>query len=347
MIWYVYPQWHKVSFTLIAEKHIQYLKNYVRIERIDELAFPHIYPHSKPLVLLHPTFYPLSKYGSTLERKLPYYRGIIGFDVADSTRISNLAVSMTHYTTAMIVPSSFCKKAYIESGVRVPVYVVHHGLDLEWYETPKLNPKNFRDLHDLKKSRNLKFLLFFCIHSEYRKGADLVIDFYTKLKRERNDVVLVLKCLTPDGVIQPVIKKLGGIVVAGWLSEKQKMELYDLADIYLLFSRGGGFEHNGLEALGRAVPVIAPKGGSWEDYMPEWLLVDSHPCPYVLKDNPIHVGKGVEIDVDKAVDLACEILDNTDEYKAKVEEFRDRFLKERFTWEKIAKQILNIIYKYY
>ena len=337
------PFWHRVSFTLIAEKHIKYLRKYARIERIDELAFPHLLPACKPLVLLHPTFYPLSKYGRFIERKIHLYKGIIGFDVADSTRISTLAVSMTHYTNAMIVPSNFSRKAYIESGVRVPVHVVPHGVEPEWFETPRDSFRSFPDLLELKKSKNLKYLLFFCIHSEYRKGADLVLEFYSRLRRERSDVTLIVKTLTPDGLIQPTVRKLGGIVVAGWLTEEQKMELYDLADIYLLFSRGGGFELNGLEALARGVPVIAGKGGSWEDYTPRWLLVDSKPCPYVLKDNPIHVGSGVEVDIEKAVDLACRILDNLDDYKARVLEYRDRHLKGRFTWDKIARQILDII----
>ncbi|HDO19421.1 MAG TPA: hypothetical protein ENG74_01710, partial [Thermoplasmatales archaeon] len=99
---------------------------------------------------------------------------------------------------------------------------------------------------------------------------------------------------------------------------------------------------NGIEALARGEIVIAPKGGSWEEYMPEWGLIDSKPCPYVLKDSPIHVGKGMQIDVEKAVDVACDVLDNLDEYKARVQEYR-KVLEERFTWEKVAEKLAIIL----
>lgn len=347
MIWYVYPMWHKVSFTIIAEKHIEYLSKKIKIEKIDELAFPHIYPYCKPLVLLHPVFYCMTRYSGSIAKKIHKYRGIIGFEVADSDRVSNLAVSISHYLTALILPSNFSKKAYVRSGVRVPIHVVPHGLDDYWYTAPKTLKKSFPDLLNLKLKKKLKYLLFFCWHSEYRKGADLVIAFYSKLKKERKDVVLIVKTLTPNGIIQSTVKNLGGIIVSGWLSEEQKMELYDLSDLYLLFSRGGGFELNGLEALARNVPVIAGRGGSWDDYMPDWGLVSSHSCPYVLKDNPIHIGKGVEIDVDKAVDRALEILDNYDEYVEKTKQFKEKFLRKHFTWQNVADKILEIIHKYY
>jgi len=347
-IWYVYPQWHIVSFTLIARKHVRELRKYVRITEIDELAFPNIVPHSDPLVILHPFFFIMLRTSKVLEKRLYKYRSIVGIDVADSSRISNLAVSMTHYAQAMIVPSNYCRRVYIESNVKVPIHVVPHGLDRDWYEKPKqTNNPIFKTLGKLKKEKKLIYLLYFLIHSDYRKGADLVMDFYMKLSKERPNVKLVIKTLTEDGPIQSLVRKIGGYVVSGWLSEEQKMSLYDICDIYPLFSRGGGFEVNGLEALGRGLVVIAPRGGSWEDYMPKALLVKSHECPYVLKNNPIHVGKGVEIDVDKALDLAVKVIDNLEKYKEKVRKWKDEVLKKRFEWGVIGKQLLSIIKRYY
>ena len=47
------------------------------------------------------------------------------------------------------------------------------------------------------------------------------------------------------------------------MNEEQQRELFDQADLFLLTSRGGGFEHPGLMALARGVPTIAAKGGAW------------------------------------------------------------------------------------
>lgn len=345
VIWYVYPQWHRVSFTIIAEKHVEQLRKYFRLYTIDERALNILSPSTRPLLIIHPYFYPMSKYSKQVERLLSRVRGIIGVDVADSDRISVLAVSMTHYAEAMIVPSSWARMAFIRSGVRVPVHVVPHGLDMSWYEEPP-RVQFFSDLEKLKRTRKLKFLLYFCWHSEYRKGLDLVLEAYKALRKERKDVVLIAKFMSDDGYPHMIIRRLGGIIISGWLSEEQKRELYDLADIYLLFSRGGAFEHNGLEALARGEVVLAASRGAWTDYLPPFSLLPCRPTRWVLKDNPIHVGGGYEVLVDKAVDKICEIADNLDEYKARVREYVDTHIKQRYNWERIGRELAEIIRRY-
>ena len=346
MLWYIYPLWHRVSFTIIAEKHVEQLRKYFRLYVIDEKVFPNIYPQTNPLVVLHPFFYMMMRASNRVEYLLAKVKGIIGIDVADSDRISNLAVSMTHYAEAMIVPSKWARDAYIRSGCKTPVHVVWHGLDKEWY-TAKPEIVSFGDLAELKKRKRLIYLTYFLWHSDWRKGADLVIKTYRKLRVERRDVVLVCKFMTKTGELHREVRRLGGIIVAGWLTEQQLRELLDISDIYLLFSRGGGFEINGLEAIARGVPVVAARGGAWEEYLPDFCLVDSKPSPYVLKDNPIHCGRGVEIIVEKVVDKILDIIDNLDDYRARVREHVQKNIKNKFTWEVVGRRLANIIRKYF
>ena len=340
--WYVYPMWHKVSFTLIAEKHLEYMTKWLRMERIDELAFPHITPHSRPIVFVHPYFFIMMRASKFISRKLHLYGALIGIDVADSDHITNLAVSMTNYAYAMIVPSNFAKHAYVRSGVTIPVHVVPHGLDPEWYSKPKEKPRYFTDIAKIKEAKGLKLILFFLWHSDYRKGWDLVFEFYRLLRRERKDVVMVLKTGDANSPQAAQCKLLGCIHISGWLTEDQKMELYDLADLYPLFSRGGGFELNGLEAIARGVITIAAKWGSWDDYLPQWALLPSRQCPYVLRDNPVHDGRGVEVIVDRAVDFAHTVLDNLDEYRAKLQDHVESYVINKFRWDVVAKQLYEI-----
>ena len=341
-IWYVYPLWHRVSFSLVGQKHVQYLRKYFRVEEIDELAFPHITPHSKPIVFVNPYFYCMLRASRFISRKLHLYGALIGIDVADSDHITNLAVSMTNYATAMVTHSNFCKQAFLRSGVTVPVYVVPHGLDPEWYTKPLSNGVYFNEIAKLKREKKMKIILFFLWHSGFRKGVDLVIEWYKRLKKERKDVIIVLKTWIPNAIEAKQLAPYGCIHIYGWLTEEQKMELFDLADLYPLFSRGGGFEMNGLEALARETVVIAPKGGSWEDYMPSWGLVESKRCPIVLKDNPIHDGGGVEILIEKAVDKAHVILDNLDDYKARVREHVRNHVSKVFRWDVTAEKLRDI-----
>ena len=337
-IWYVYPMWKKVSFSLISRKHLKYLRKLMRIAEIDELAFPCTDVTSNPLVLLHPYFYPLDAFARQLAHRLPRLHGLIGLDVADSDRLSQHAVELANKATAMVVPSNFARRAYESSGVRVPVHVLPHGVEPEFVDRPRRQNPFPVALRDLRR-RGVKILLAYIVHSGYRKGEDLLMEIYRRLKAERKDVALAIKDAWGVRLADDRQKR----IFTGWLGERQQVDLYDNADLFLLTSRGGGFELPGLEALARGVPTIAAEGGSWDDYMPAWGKVPSRRSGPVLEGNSIHVGNGVEMIVEKAVDKAIQILDNLDEYKAKAREYAQTRIKREFTWPRIAQNLKRII----
>jgi len=224
-IWYVFPKWHKVSFSLIAMKHVDYMREKIRVETIDELAFPHIAPSSRPLVIIHPYFFIMVRSSRFIARKLHMYRGFIGVDVCDSDHISYFATTMTDYARRMVVPSTYCKEVYERSGVRVPVDVVPHGVDPNWYDDPPKVTDIVTDIIRLKKGRGLKLLLYFLMHSADRKGFPELYEFYRRLRRERKDVLLIVKTATNDGKELRMLKRLGIINIYGWLTDDEKMSL--------------------------------------------------------------------------------------------------------------------------
>jgi len=353
-IWYVFPMWKHVSFSVIGWKHLEELKKKLRVTPIEETAFPNILVYSYPTVILHPYFYPFEKYEEKIRHKRHKIKSIIGIDVADSTSITKYAVELTNHADAMIVPSTFAKTAYVRSGVKKPVYVIPHGVDDEFLNTPKHQPNVFKALSDLKEKRKAHLIHCWILHSEYRKGLDLLVEFHNKLIKERNDVILVVKTMHGVGYITRPIENFDGIlehymdklIKKEWLTEQEKMELLDVCDLYILTSRGGGFEHPPLEAMVRGEIAIGAKGGAWEDYMPKWALIDSKKSGKIFKDNPIHNGYGVEMKIDKAVDKTVEILNNLDDYKARINEYVNTYVKENLTWTKIGEQLTNIILKH-
>lgn len=365
-IWYVCPRFKHLSWTAIGEKHVRELTKYMRIEWIEEVALPTIMLISRPLVIMHPYFYPFQKFEWSLKRKVSQMDALIGIDVADSDRISDYAVKLTEYATALIVPSNFAKQSYLRSGVKIPIHVLPHGVDPEWVHAEKRNPQRFTYLAELKRKRKLKLIHAWVLHSPWRKGLDILLRFYARLLEEYNNVLLVLKSAWGVGYFLETIERipkpadvgdtdqtfyqmahrLEGRVDKGWLTEEEKMELFDLVDLYVLTARGGGFEHPPLECLARGTPVIGPKGGSWEDYLPDWALVPSHIDGQPLPGNPIHVGNGVEMDIEKAVDKAVDILENEDDYKARVKEHVEQVILKQFIWSKIGEQLRDIIYTY-
>jgi len=366
---YAYPLWHTVSFSLVAQKHIHYIKklNLARVYEIDELSFTYFYPSVKYDAVVHPFFFIWHRvlqrfYGSvneSLKHRIPQYiehfrsqyRQIVAVDVCDSDRISDYAVDLLSYADKVVVPSNFCVEVYRSSGVKKPVYRVPHGVDPEWFLTPniwetapvkKLNPVLI-DLHLYKIRKNKRFLLFWLWHSSGRKGYPEVRELYNRLAKERKDVVLVLKTYSPNTPEFQEIMHLGAIQVYGWLNNYEKMALYDLADITLLFSRGGAFEQNCIESLIRGVPCVASYWGSWKDYLPPFLGVKTGERVKVFDGNAIHVGYGYKVDVEDALSKIHDILENYGDYRARVEEWRQKVLFNEYRWDLIAKKLIDII----
>jgi glycosyltransferase involved in cell wall biosynthesis len=169
-----------------------------------------------------------------------------------------------------------------------------------------------------------------------------VREAYRRLAERRRDVMLVLKTMTPHSPAFQEVMRLGAVQVHGWLDELDKMALYDLADVTLVFSRGGGFELNCLESLARGVPCVAGHWGSWRDYLPPFLGVRAGERVRVLPDSAIHVGHGYRVDVEDAVAKIEDVLDSYDEYRARVEEWRRGALAREYSWDVIARALAGI-----
>jgi glycosyltransferase involved in cell wall biosynthesis len=359
---YAYPQWHTVSFTLVAKKHIEQLRKYTKVYEWDETTIPDIYVTTPFVLIIHPVFGAVWRWLQhisgiepsldsaldSLSGRLHKFEKIVGFEVADSDAVSELAVKLLAPVDEVCVPSEWSRRSFINSGCKKPVHVVPHGLDTEWYTTPPVQPSEIGNqalqmLYRYKLDYGKKLLTFWLWHSPERKGYPEVQQFYEKLRKERDDVALVIKTQGSLNLDVQLASRLNIVNVWGWLDDREKMLLYDLSDITLLFSRGGAFEINGLESLARGVPIIAHRKGPWAEYSPEWCLVPEALRVKVFVDNAVHTGYGYTVDVEKAVDLAHAMLDNLDEYKARTREYAQRVLAEKYTWEKVGAQIWDIV----
>lgn len=361
---YSYLKWHKVSFTLVAEKHIKYMREVwgYKVYEIDELQFPTYVPVTKYTAVVHPAFYIMNRvlesrkdiYGRFRKEYYDWWRSnykeLVGIDVCDSDMISEFAVALANLMDKVVVPSKYCVEVFTKSGVKSRVYWVPHGLDPEWYTIPNLwdtvPPSRIHpaliQLYLYKVRKGKKIILFWLRHSPERKGWFEVRETYVKLRKLRDDVILVLKTGLPNTAEYQQVMDLGAINIYGWLTEADKMALYDLADITLMFSRGGSFELNCLESLGRGVPCIASDVGSWTEYVPPFLQVKHGRRVQPLPGNRIHVGYGYAVDVDSAVEKINDVLDNLQEYRAKVLEWRDS-LKNIYRWDIIAKKLIDVM----
>ncbi len=345
-IWYVYPMHHVVSFTLVAKRHIEQLKKRFFINEVEEVAFLEIHPYSKPTVLIHPLIYAV---GDKLEKFVhfaSYCNKIIGFEVADSDMISNQAVSVANSVDAVILPSKWAVDAYRRSGVVSNLYVVPHGVPNAFLRG-KREPAD-QKLHYLKKIKEEKkyvYILHFLWHSGYRKGVDLVKQTISEVQKSRDNVVLVLVNFWSVPQVTLEFGEGKTVNITGFLEDENKVDLYDICDIYYLFSRGGGFELNGLEAMARGEVVLAADKGPWTEYLPQEFLVPTARMVKVFTDNPYHIGMGPELDVQKAIDKTLHIVDNIDKWKERAEKYAVE-IRQRYTWDAVGEKLINVVSQY-
>ena len=186
-------------------------------------------------------------------------------------------------------------------------------------------------------------MLWWFWHSWLRKGGPWVKAVYERLVRRRSDIKLVVKTSMANVPELAELAPLGMMQVYGWLSDLEKMALYDMIDITLMFSTGGAFEINGLESLARGVPAVAVDWGPWTEYIPHFLRVRPGERVQPLPDNNVHIGYGYAVDVDDAVAKIEDILGNYEEYRAKVDEWRWSALYPEYRWDVVAKQLVSII----
>lgn len=359
---YIYPQSKWVSFRAVAENHIAQLKRWYNVQTFDEEAFVTVYTvllyTYSPLTLLHPFFYPIANYEKYLKQRFGGISGIIGVDVADTNRISEYAVQLTENAEALIVPSNFAKNAYVNSGCRRPVHVVPHGVPDDWIGRAVSPRFSLRWLAEYKERTGRRLLHLWVMHSWFRKGEDIAYEVFNRLVGERGDVALLVRragaldlydSRVPYTVSRGVLNIKSASkyrYLALWMEEGGLEELFSTCDIFLLTSRGGGFEHPPLLAMAKGGIVVGAKGGAWEDYLPPWSLVDSHESPPILPDNPIHTGTGVEMDIEKAVDRLHTILDNMDDYRARAAEYANGRIREEFTWSRVGEVLRGVVERY-
>ncbi len=338
---YAYPKVNVVSFTYVAVEHITRLRKYAHVIEVDVDSIDISMWTDDYVLFVHPVCYPFVERGHKFERFVRLARAkrftLIGFEVSDTDRLSAKAVRILDEFDLIATPSTWSKKAMVESGLdERKVYVMPHGVNKRFLEVESITSPEIRTLLDLKKSFDVKFVLFNLWHSGFRKGADLVAKAMKIVQAKRPDIVLLLKTGEILDPYIPKLKEVKHVHVAKMLPYEQYAELYLVADAVVVASRGGAFEIAGIEGIAKGLPTLVPNAGCFTDYVDLAIPVEvTDARPIVLPKNPIHIGRGYEIDVNDLANKIVEVFDHYEEYKAKAEKAKRKLVK-RFDWDKIV-----------
>jgi len=193
--------------------------------------------------------------------------------------------------------SEFAKKAFVDSGVKVPVLVMPEGVDPDYFH-PGIAPfanapkENFRFFSNFAWGR--------------RKGVDVLFEAFRKEFDKGEDVCLMLKTLPSywghkiKDEMKLVYQRKDAAPVYVYDIDIKKYELariYRQASVFVWPSRGEGFGLPALEAMACGLPIIASNHSSHLEFMlkdgkprPGSLLLDGKVAPYDKGDSIYYPG---------------------------------------------------------
>jgi glycosyltransferase involved in cell wall biosynthesis len=164
-------------------------------------------------------------------------------------------------------------------------------------------------------------VLYFCLHSFWRKGGDILARALSILSRRGVKFSLVVRSAETSGDVS-VFSRFGAVFITRFLSKECLKALYAWADVVPVPSRGGGWERNALEALACGTPALVPEVGPWMEYvhprLRPLLAVAVEGWDVALPGNPVHVGVGPRasaLDLAARIERAPEIRDEVARYR--------------------------------
>jgi glycosyltransferase involved in cell wall biosynthesis len=245
----------------------------------------------KPYIPLNPKVLIYHGLPNTLnmEKARKQYDFIMLNTVWETTKIPNNWFPNINRFDAVCVPSAHNKAAMRNSGVRIPVYIVPHGVN-----TKTFTPKNNKIPLQLAPNT---FIFVSIFTFQHRKNPETLLRAYWEEFSSKDRVGLVIKTNgfgshETGGWIKKRIhayKKRLGLgskktaplhLITDYTSPQKLKGIYTAGHAFVLPTRGEGVGLPFLEALSSGVPVIATRWGGQMDFLNSR---NSFLIPYKLK----------------------------------------------------------------
>ena len=201
----------------------------------------------------------------------------IAFSTTEVTGIPHDWVQTFNEMNEVWTTSEHSKKAFVNSGVKVPVYMIGEGVDPDYFH-PQIAP-----FAKLPKEK-FRFLSNFAWGK--RKGVDVLFEAFRREFSNKDDVCLMLKVLPSyqghdiKKELKLVYNRKNAAQVYLYDIELEKYELgklYNSAHAFVWPSRGEGFGLPVIEAMACGLPVIV---SDWSAHL-EFATKNGKPKPGV------------------------------------------------------------------
>ena len=235
-----------------------------------------------------------------------------------------------HNASCVFALTEVERKQYIEMGVSEDrIEIVPLGINLEEYED-LVEFGNFRSRFNLGDDE--KLILFLGRIHEI-KGLDLLIDSFNLLLRDSSSSIKLAIVGPDDGYLDILSKKIDenglkeNVIVTGPLYNEQKHEALVDCNLFVMPSRYESFTTSGLEAMACGKPLVLTKNNHI------WDWVDGN------------VGLACDDDENSLKDAMKRVLFD-EELSKGFSENAKHLIKDKYNWDMINKQILDIYKKF-
>src|SRR5215472_1756041 len=182
-----------------------------------------------------------------------------------------LAGLINLHLDGVLVPSQYSRRAIRNSGVRVPIAVIGHGIDHSGQMPRVIGDRAKRG----PVTHALPYTFLHISSGLARKGIEELIAAYCLAFSSRDPVLLVIKTFdNPTNTIDSWVARLTSgakhsaaiQVISEELDQQQMDFLYHVADALVMPSRGEGFNLPAAEGMARGLPVLVTRHSGHLDF---------------------------------------------------------------------------------
>lgn len=314
-----------------------------RVMRLTPYHIRNVRPDGRKLLEKVFQFFPVgiafsypTAFSSLFNHKVRIGYTMFEFDkLPDVTEHNSDWVADCNTLTRLWVPSKHSADLFRNSGVTVPIDIVHQGVDpklYSYYERPKRKTFTFLQLGTLT----------------IRKNPGALISAFLNLFKDNPDVRLVLK--TQSGTLAHVQMPYSNIKIIDKLtSVEETIQLYREADAFVFPSKGEGFGLPPVEAMATGLPTIfAANTGMLEYANEEYNYPVSCPKKSKVLRSPKEwgdVGNWWEVDLHELMEKMQYVYDHRNEAYEKGKKSAD-WVKKNWTYDNTAQRMITILKQY-
>lgn len=252
---------------------------------------------------------------------------IIYMSTFEADKLPDQFIGPANDALAVIVPDTWVKNVFINSGVKVPIYIMPEGITDNTVWQPDRPPFTF--LHfDFTSQAN-------------RKGGDLVLEAFVNLfSNMPGKVRLILKGRDHQ---TPFIRKYTNVEYIFQNYTQQQMDiLWSQTHCFVFPSRGEGFGLPPLEAMGHGIPTIVTKGSAMETFSWWGIPLSTKGKVPATYDHYTGFGQWDLPDVTRLTELMLMVFQNYQREKQNAE-LNSNIVYEHYQFDHLAPQLAELV----